>query len=481
MGGASNAGGRPLRVLYASMSPRALLYYEAIARPLREAGHHLHFVFSNNDRNYPDYDRDVAEFRRVTGAEFDPIRLDTGSLRADVLTVAREVRSLSSYLNRTDQSAFYRERWEKGLPPPLDRVFRRPAVRRLTRWRLTRAAMGLIERVVPAHLASVRHLRTVRPDVVVAAPVNMRYTYEAEYVKAALQLGIPAVVPVFSWDNLTTKGLLPVCPTALLVWNEDQARIAREVHRVPADRIVITGGHLFDRWLNVPALAEDRAAFCERVGLPADRPFVSYFGSTDTIAADETGVVRELAAALDRHPDPAARRVMILIRPHPLHAKVYAGMDGGRVVVHPKGGEWPNSPEAKVTLFNSVLHSLAVTGVNTSGFLDAIAIDKVCVVPLLEKYRKTQMETLHFRDLLSANAVATAGDVAGVADLIARLTRGEEVQPPEVRRAFLTRFIRPRGPARAAGALSARAVEQIARGVPPAEVAARLAGESSAR
>ena len=45
-------------------------------------------------------------------------------------------------------------------------------------------------------------------------------------VKSAKAIGVPVVFPVFSWDNLSTKGLIHVQPDRVLVWNEHQKREA---------------------------------------------------------------------------------------------------------------------------------------------------------------------------------------------------------------------------------------------------------------
>ena len=54
---------------------------------------------------------------------------------------------------------------------------------------------------------------------------------QADWVKSARALGIPVGFPVFSWDNLTTKGIIHVQPDRVFVWNEVQKREATRVLR----------------------------------------------------------------------------------------------------------------------------------------------------------------------------------------------------------------------------------------------------------
>ena len=56
------------------------------------------------------------------------------------------------------------------------------------------------------------------------------------------------IYPVFSWDNLSTKGLVHVQPDAVLVWNDRQRTEAVEMHQCRHDAIVVTGAPRFDEF-----------------------------------------------------------------------------------------------------------------------------------------------------------------------------------------------------------------------------------------
>ena len=84
------------------------------------------------------------------------------------------------------------------------------------------------------------------PDVVVASPYIFSLSREVEYVKAARSLGIPTVVVVLSWDNLTSKGTFHVLPDLTLVWNSALAEEAASLHDVPKEKLVVTGAPVFD-------------------------------------------------------------------------------------------------------------------------------------------------------------------------------------------------------------------------------------------
>ena len=171
----------------------------------------------------------------------------TGVLRRP-LSAARELLSYASYLTREDQVEFYVKRWERYLPQPARKLAASSRlVRRIIASRPVRWSLRTIERLAPPDRSVTHCLRESRPDVVVASPTNMHHSQEVEYVKAAVALGVPTLIPVLSWDNLTTKGLLHVTPEITLVWNSSQAGEAAGIHGIPADRIVVTGSPFLDK------------------------------------------------------------------------------------------------------------------------------------------------------------------------------------------------------------------------------------------
>ena len=73
---------------------------------------------------------------------------------------------------------------------------------------------------------------------------------QIDYLRAARALGIPTALCVWSWDHLSSKALIRECPDRVFVWNETQKREAVELHRVPAERVVVTGAQCFDHWFD---------------------------------------------------------------------------------------------------------------------------------------------------------------------------------------------------------------------------------------
>lgn len=462
-----------MKVLFTLHSTAHYAYHESTIRALLGRGHEVRVRFAKEGSVSPL--ARVLDRRPADGGE----RFAVGWLtpRADrwrrVLVPARALRSYSSYLRQPEQSDYYRARWQKRLGTWLEARVERPVVRRLLASTPAFRALGVIERVAPPAKPVLAELSADRPDVIVASPANLRDPEEIEYVKAARRLGIPSVLPVLSWDNLTTKGLIHVAPDLLLAWNETHRGEAVRVHGIPAGRVAVTGSPFFDAWFEDVAV-EQREVFCRRVGLDPDRPYAVYLGSSKNIARDETWLVRELLAELRGSGDPGLVGLQLLVRPHPANAAVYAALDEPGVAIWPKAGQLPDSDAARDEFRATLEHAIAAVGINTSGMIDAVIADRPCVALVVAEYDATQRDAVHFTHLVGAQTVEVADGPAPCAEVLGRLLRGADATR-DARRQFVEAFVRPRGRGTPAGALMAQAIEQAADGRSGNEIDAALA------
>jgi hypothetical protein len=95
-----------------------------------------------------------------------------------------------------------------------------------------------------------RFVAAQAPDLLVATHLNEWGSPQSDYVRAAKRRGVRTVYLVFSWDNLTNKGLVRDAPDRVLVWNELQKQEAVELQRLPAERIRLTGAPAYDHWFD---------------------------------------------------------------------------------------------------------------------------------------------------------------------------------------------------------------------------------------
>lgn len=340
---------------------------------------------------------------------------------------------------------------------------------------------GLL-RAVPTDARIDAFLTANRPDVLVVTPLIEPGAPQAEYVRSARALGIPTALSVASWDNLTNKGLIHGPVDLVAVWNEMMKAEAVTMHGVPPERVIVTGAQPFDHWFDWrPSTTRDE--FCARVGLPADRPYVLYLCSSKFIAPVEVPSVRAWALALRGSASPLLRQAGILVRPHPQNADQWKDADLsdlGPIAVWPRGGAAPSDDAKRAEYFDSIFHSGAVVGVNTTAEIESAIIGRSVFTLLTPEFRDTQEGTLHFEHLRSANGgllhVAASLDehLAQIEPVLASPGRDDE----RCRR-FVEAFVRPYGVKTPATARLVDALEGLAQApVAPADPApwwARLA------
>jgi hypothetical protein len=275
---------------------------------------------------------------------------------------------------------------------------------------------------------------------------------------------------VASWDNLTSKGLLRFVPERVFVWNETQCREAVELHGMPADRVVATGAARFDDWF-AQRPSTSREQFARKLGLDPGRPYLLYLCSSSFVAPDEVGSVTRWLESLRGADDERLRDVGVVVRPHPKRYEQWSGVDLSRfggALVWPRAGGLLEHVENRADFYDSVFHSEAVVGVNTSAMLEAAIAGKSVYTLVSSEF--AQEGTIHFHYLLHENGgflhVAESQD-----EHLAQLSLGLSREADEADRArrFVEAFLRPRGPEQSATAIYADAVEELA-GLPVGEL-----------
>jgi hypothetical protein len=302
-----------------------------------------------------------------------------------------------------------------------------------------------LERSLPAPPHAQRFVAEQAPDVLVATHLNEWGSPQSDYVRAARQLGVRTAYLVFSWDNLTNKGLVRDLPDRVLVWNELQAREAVDLQHLPADRVRLTGAPAYDHWFDwEPALTQDE--FCAHIGLESGRPIVLYVCSAQFVASNEVPFIRDWIAALRAHGGLLAD-AGILVRPHPRNTAQWRGVDlrDAHASIWPRLGEEPVDAESRQHYFDSIFHSAAVVGINTSAQIEAAIVDRPVHTILAEEFRRTQLGTLHFPYLIADDFghVYAARTLAEHAALLDGSLRGDDHHERNER--FLGRFVRPFG------------------------------------
>jgi hypothetical protein len=354
--------------------------FEWVLRLLAERGHRVHLGFERGRAT------GMAERIERGRAGFDlPERLheETGGAIDDGIVPTRDdrwrslafgLRQSVSYLRYLSpgfrQAEKLRVRWARNTPKLVVRLARAPFLRAPLE-RLFRA----VERRLPPAEVIDDHLRAGDYDLVVITPL-VECPSQHDWLRSAEAAGLPAALAVASWDNLTNKGVMFDRPGRTYVWNEIQRREAVELHGLEAETVAAVGAYPFDHWFEW-APSREREQFCLEVGLDPARPFLLYVCSSGFIAADERPIVASWIEAL--RVDPELAGVGVLVRPHPTNGAIWAehSLDTfPNVAVWPKVGEDPTDGDRRAGLYDSIHHSAAVVGANTTALIDAAIIGR---------------------------------------------------------------------------------------------------------
>lgn len=435
-----------MRIQFVLRHPGCLRMFDSTLRSLAGAGHEIHLVFNLGGERVGHELTDllVTDFPGVTH-EFAPVPRGPRALVANLCVAAIDwLRYKDPRYKAAPKLAARAASRIRKAGPMLQGLLE--GVSGVFGWkRSIRMLQGLLG-AMPADREVLAFLSNRPCDVMVFSPVVDFGSEQAEYLRAAKVLGRRTAVLVHSWDNLTNKGLIRIVPELVLVWNEAQRGEAVEMHDVPPERITVTGAQCYDLWYEMKP-TDSREVFCARVGLDPARPYVLYTGSSSFIGADaEPQLVGDLRTALQTATRCGEPPLQVLVRPHPQNAEPWdAWPNEDDFAVYPRGGALPVATSARRDYFDSLFHSLAVVGVNTSAMIEASIIGRPVLSVLDSRFRETQEGTLHFHHLLKGGHLLTADSAAELADMLHGAARGELEYHAGTRR-FLDAFIRPHGP-----------------------------------
>lgn len=322
------------------------------------------------------------------------------------------------------------------------------------------SVLAAVDRLIPPSEPMLAFLRAEQLDVAVGVTrVNFGHN-EAGLVRAAQAGGIPVGLIVWSWDNLSSKGLLHEPPDRLFVWNELQAREAVELHGVDPATVEVTGAPRFDAFFALrPSASRDELLAAD--GLDPDRRAILYLGSSGFVTKSEPDFIDEWVRALRASAEPALREANVLVRAHP-----GASDEPAWTAWTPEDGTVaaPVSHARAQQLFDQLFVADAVVALNTSAELEAAIAGRPVLTVTVGDRAPGQQGTSHFSYLLADDGgfVETAGSLD---EHLPQLLRALEEDPhAEARSRFVESFLRPRGIDRPAGPELADAIERLARG-----------------
>lgn len=436
-----------MKILFVIRSTEHFHYHKSIIKAFCLKRHKIDILFDKKFSKEASLNR-IEAYKKETASDFIYDWAVSGNNpQKNILTYSRDLLSYTRYLKDKDLARLevFKEDWRIHLPIFVRLFLKLPFAKFLITSAPVIYSLSLMEKIFPADKFVVADILERSPDMVIVSPVNMRgSSADLEYLKAASKLKIPTALQVFSWDNLTVRGLIHIIPDLVFVWNNFQAQEALKYHSVPEDRIRITGSPVFDGWFSKLKPSCTRGEFCRQNRLDAKRAIITYLGSSRNIARDERWLVKALLGVLSESGDSQMSAVQIIFRPHPGNFKSYENMDIQNVFVLPKKGAMPDELSALQFFYDTLYYSAVVAGVNTSGTIDAMVSGKPCVGLLVPEYQKTHINTLHLQHLLQSNALYLIKDIGEFPKIFRSILDGHDPLCSN-REFFVKNFLRPKG------------------------------------
>jgi hypothetical protein len=458
-----------MRILFFIHNVSKTRHFDGVLETLAERGHRVVLAAARQQNRPLALPKRLSQANRKLIARGLPGRIEVTSCpvhRVDAWQhFAPALRQARDYLrffdNRYAHAAKLEQRAATNAPGWPQLLQRRPALVR--HWRLIAHALRLAEEVLPSEKLYDLFIAYERPDVVMITPLVDYGSYQTDFVKSAHRLGVPVVFAPFSWDNLTNRGLIRVEPDRLLVWNDIQRREAIELHGVSAERVLVTGAPRFDDFFAMEP-SSSRIDFCGRVGLDPAQPFVLYVCSSEFVAPQEVDFVGRWATYLRRSSNPRVSTCGILVRPHPAHVRQWNNVDLSALG---NVAQWTEKEtmNADQGLYDSLTHSAAVVGLNTSAMIEAGILGKPVFTLVLPEFAGGQEETLHFHYLRAANGglLNEARSLDAHVEQLGAALREDDRGVAGRARQFVGRFVRPHGLDRAVAPIMVEEIERAAR------------------
>jgi len=235
-------------------------------------------------------------------------------------------------------------------------------------------------------------INEIKPDIIFIMPGNMYNSYESQLIADAKLSNIPVVVQTLSWDNLNSKGTVIGIPDMYLAWNRLHRELLIHRHLIPDRNIAVTGSIFFQRYTNNSNFYS-KEEVCQALGIPMKLKLIVYLGSSKNVVKKENLLLKNLLDSSSLF----LKNYFLIIRPHPANFRVWNSWKYPRTLIWPRFQKLNSRSTLETeSIFKS---SIGAIGVNTSGFLDAIACDTPIFL-IKTPAAEYQDNTSHFNDLI---------------------------------------------------------------------------------
>jgi CDP-glycerol glycerophosphotransferase (TagB/SpsB family) len=259
----------------------------------------------------------------------------------------------------------------------------------------------------------VKILDRFQPNLVVATHVVNRFEYD--YLRVAKKNGVKTMGMVKSFDNLTSKGIIPLQLDFFIAWNEIIKKELVDMYKYKKENIFVTGIPQFDLYSEDPKISKED--FFKNLNLSAKKHTILFATNSESIGIDDPEIVKLIASHLDE------LNAQLIVRIHPTdNFQRYSNMHFRDVYFDIAGIDNGASSHDRVSskLFISDLRDVlyfsdVVINTCSTMTLDAISIHKPVINIYFDFMKRDYNESIlryydliHYRPIMDAKSTCLA-------------------------------------------------------------------------
>lgn len=279
---------------------------------------------------------------------------------------------------------------ENGLIKKFLRLF----LWQLGKYKIWRNFLRLLYSAIPDHSYDA-YFKKYKPQAIYTP--NMISHEDMRIIKGAHRYDVMVIGMMKSWDNITSKAFVAMRPDWFIAQNEIIKKEMVKYLDFPENKIYVTGWPQFDIYID-KNIYQDRALFCQKLGLDFNKKIILYCGAGLMIAPYDIEVLKMLIASIEQKK--IKHNVQILFRLHPKYSSAEEGLDKNTLVtVDRPGGNnssklsyWEFEEDDIVHLANSLYHSDVVVCTASTMNIESAIFDKPVVNPAFDGERKLSTE-----------------------------------------------------------------------------------------
>lgn len=282
------------------------------------------------------------------------------------------------------------------------------------------------------------------PSLIISThPISMD---EYEFLRCSKKLDIKSIGIIKSWDNLTTKGYIPVKLDHYLAWNEIIKNELINIHSVNKSQISITGIPQFDLYFERENIVK-REKFFKRMNLDPNKKTIFFATSPSSIGPEDPDIIFEKMKFLRNN---EIENIQVIARLHPLdNIERYKKLKDSNFLnlTFQIPGKNSNSkisgiinPDFITELRDTLFHSDVTVNTCSTTSLDAVAMDKPVVniafdLKPREYYKscKRYYDFAHFQPILNSGATKLASSFDEYVNLIFRYLDNSDLEKKQRR------------------------------------------------